>query len=272
MDTAATQNPAHTPNPQPTGFIAKLLADRHSVPFSIALHLVPGALIVAVYAFVAAPLVRVMGVPIFMAWAIALAVVLFPLQLFLLWLGKKQTGRFTMKGVVRYRDKPLSRGKVFWLGAACLVWMTAVSLSLLPLDNIVYDWFFSWVDYEGAGPDGTAYLQGYSPRLVLTTLLVCAPFTGFTLPLIEEYYFRGFLLSRLPQLGKWAPLFNIFFFSVYHFWAPWTIVSKLVFLYPGVWLAWKKQDIRISIAMHPGSALLMTIVGIIALASGAYSI
>lgn len=124
---------------------------------------------------------------------------------------------------------------------------------------------------QGAGPDGTAYLQGYSQDLVLTTLLICAPFTGFTLPLLEEYYFRGFLLPRLPQLGKWAPFFNTFFFSVYHFWAPWTVMSKLVFLYPGVWLAWKKQDIRISIAMHPGSALLMTMVGVIALASGAYS-
>ncbi|MFI6387222.1 type II CAAX prenyl endopeptidase Rce1 family protein [Nonomuraea sp. NPDC050540] len=261
-------NTAMRPPAEKKGFVAKLLADRHSVPFSIALHLVPGAFIVAVYAFVAAPLVRATGYPIFMAWAIALAVVLFPLQLFLLWLGKKQTGRFTMKGVVRHHDRPLSRRKVFWLGAACLVWMTVVSLSLTPLDNIVYDWFFTWVNYQGAGPDGTAYLQGYSPDLVLTTLLICSPFTGFTLPLIEEYYFRGFLLPRLPQLGKWAPFFNTFFFSVYHFWAPWTVLSKLVFLYPGVWLAWKEKDIRVSIAMHPGSALLMTVVGVIALASG----
>ncbi|MDP4511289.1 CPBP family intramembrane glutamic endopeptidase [Nonomuraea turcica] len=271
MDTAM-RPPADTQGAQPKGFVAKLLADRHSVPFSIALHLVPGAVIVAVYAFLAAPLVRAMDFPIFLAWAIALAVVLFPLQLFLLWLGKKQTGRFTMKGVVHYRDKPVSRGKVFWLGTACLVWMSVVSLSLTPLDNIVYDWFFTWVDYQGAGPDGTAYLQGYPQELVLTTLLICAPFTGFTLPLLEEYYFRGFLLPRLPQLGKWAPFFNTFFFSMYHFWAPWTVLSKLVFLYPGIWLAWKKQDIRISIAMHPGSALLITVVGVIALASGAYSI
>uniref|UniRef100_UPI003D726CBD hypothetical protein n=1 Tax=Nonomuraea jabiensis TaxID=882448 RepID=UPI003D726CBD len=114
----ATRPPADTQDAQPKGFVAKLLADRHSVPFSIALHLVPGAAIVAVYAFIAAPLVRAINFPIFLAWAIALAIVLFPLQLFLLWLGKKQTGRFTMKGVVHYRDKPLSRRKVFWLGAA----------------------------------------------------------------------------------------------------------------------------------------------------------
>ncbi|MFI9594689.1 hypothetical protein [Nonomuraea sp. NPDC052265] len=58
---------------------------------------------------------------------------------------------------------------------------------------------------------------------------------------------------------------------MYHFWAPWTVLSKLVFLHPGVWLAGKKQDIRIAITMHPGTTLLKTVVGIVALASGAYS-
>jgi hypothetical protein len=51
-------NNEHTPTAaeatETKGFVAKLLADRHSIPLSIALHLVRGALIVAVYAFAAA--------------------------------------------------------------------------------------------------------------------------------------------------------------------------------------------------------------------------
>jgi hypothetical protein len=58
--------------------VERLLADRHSLPLSIALHLVPGALIVAVYAFIGAPFTRVIGYPPFLAWAIALTVVLYP--------------------------------------------------------------------------------------------------------------------------------------------------------------------------------------------------
>ncbi|MFG3341117.1 hypothetical protein ACGGCP_15100, partial [Glycomyces sp. NPDC048151] len=46
------------------GFVAKLLADKHSVPLSIALHLVPGALIVAAYAWIGAPISRAIGAPI----------------------------------------------------------------------------------------------------------------------------------------------------------------------------------------------------------------
>ncbi|THV41670.1 CPBP family intramembrane glutamic endopeptidase [Glycomyces buryatensis] len=253
---------------RPNRFVERLLADRHSIPLSIALHLVPGALIVTVYAFVSAPLVRAIEYPPFMAWAIALAVVLFPIQFGLLWLGKQRTGKYSLRGALHYMDRPVSRGKVTAFIVFCLLWMTIVSLSLLPLDDFLYENAFSWIRYEGTGSSATTYLNGYSQQMLLVTFLICGPFTGWVLPLIEEYYFRGFLLPRLPQLGKWAPLFNMFLFSVYHFWAPWTVLSKLVFLFPGIWFAWKKQDIRISIGMHPGSALLITVVGVTAIALG----
>ncbi|MDA1358988.1 CPBP family intramembrane metalloprotease [Glycomyces luteolus] len=254
--------------PETNGFVAKLLADRHSIPLSIALHLAPGALIVAVYALAAAPLTRAMGVPIFAAWAIALAVVLFPLMFGLMWLGKQRTGGYNLRSVLGYMGKPYPRGRITWIGIGFMLYMTVVSQALLPLDGIVYDTFFTWVQFEGSGSAATTYLDGYSKSTVLVTIAICGPFTGFILPLIEEYYFRGLLLPRLPQLGRWAPLFNTTLFSVYHFWAPWTVLSKLVFLLPGVWFVWDKRDIRASIWMHPGSALLATVVGITAYSLG----
>jgi hypothetical protein len=266
--TPATATTATRPN----RLVELLLADRHSIPLSIALHLVPGALIVAVYLLVAAPLVRAIEYPPFMAWAIALAIVLFPIQFGLLWLGRQRTGKYSLRGALGYMDRPVSRGRVTGLIVFCLLWMTVVSLMLVPLDNLLYETVFSWIQYEGTGDSATSYLNGYSQQMLLVTLLICGPFTGWTLPLIEEYYFRGFLLPRLPQLGGWAPLFNMFLFSVYHFWAPWTVLSKLVFLFPGIWFAWKKRDIRISIGMHPGTALLMTVVGVIGVALGRTSL
>jgi membrane protease YdiL (CAAX protease family) len=249
-------------------FVAALLADRHSLPLSIALHLVPGALVVAAYALVAAPLTRALGYPIFLAWAIALALVLFPLQFGLVWLGRLSTGRFTTRGVGRYRDRPLPRGRITLIGIGLLLYMTVVALALTPLDALVFDAFFTWVPFEDAGGSATAYLDAYSREFVITTLLICMPFTGFTLPLVEEYYFRGFLLPRLPRLGGWAPLLNTVLFSVYHFWAPWTVLSKIPALLPGVWFVWRRHDLRASIWMHPGTALLMTVAGLLALALG----
>ncbi|HEX6686671.1 MAG TPA: CPBP family intramembrane glutamic endopeptidase [Candidatus Limnocylindrales bacterium] len=253
---------------RPNRFVELLLADRHSLPLSIALHLVPGALIVAAYFLLAEPFVKAIGYPIFLAWAIALVVVLVPVQFGLLWLGRQRNGRFSLRGVVGYMDKPIPRGKIIAVIAGLIVWMTVVSLSLTPLDNLVFDKFFTWIPFEGAGGSATTYIDGYPRSLLVVTMLISLPLTGFTLPLIEEFYFRGFLLPRISHLRWGAPVLNTVLFSVYHFWAPWTVLSKIIFMFPGVWLVWRKHDIRISIGMHPGTALLMATVGTLALILG----
>ncbi|GIF96858.1 CPBP family intramembrane glutamic endopeptidase [Catellatospora citrea] len=128
--------------------------------------------------------------------------------------------------------------------------------------------FFTWIPFEGAGGSATTYIDGYPRSQLVTTMLICLPLTGFSLPLIEEYYFRGFLLPRIAYLRWAAPVLNTVLFSVYHFWAPWTVLSKIVFMFPAVWLVWRKHDLRISIGMHPGTCLLMATIGTIAIILG----
>lgn len=249
-------------------WVEYLIADRHSLPLSIALHLVPGALVVAAYALLAEPFVKAIRYPAFLAWASALVLVLAPLQVCLLRLGHAVNGRLSIRGVVHYLDRPLSRGKALATIAGLIVWMTTVSLALTPLDNLVFTKLFSWLPFEGVGGSATTYLNGYSHSTLLITMLVCLPLTGFSLPLIEELYFRGFLLPRISHLRWGAPVLNTVLFSVYHFWAPWTVLSKIVFLFPAVWLVWRRHDIRLSIGMHVGTALLMSGAGTIALILG----
>ncbi|MCY1141888.1 CPBP family intramembrane metalloprotease [Actinoplanes sp. Pm04-4] len=264
-----TQTLTAVPEIAPTeGLAGKLLAGRHSLPLTIALHLVPGLLIVAAYFLIGEPLVQAIGYPIFLAWAVALAVVLVPVLAGLLWLGRVRNGRFSLAGVVAYRDRPIPRGRIIALIAGLIVWMTVVSLALTPLDNVVFDTFFTWLPFEGAGGSATTYLDGYPHSLLVTTMLISLPVTGFALPLIEELYFRGFLLPRIAHLGLAAPVLNTVLFAVYHFWAPWTVLSKVIFMFPAVWLVWRKHDLRISIGMHPGTALLMATVGTLALLFG----
>ncbi|GIE36758.1 hypothetical protein Ait01nite_098030 [Actinoplanes italicus] len=245
--------------------VETLLAERHSLPLTIALHLVPGVLIVAAYLLIAEPFVNAIGYPIFLAWAVALVIVLFPLLGVMFWLGRRRNGRFSLDGVVGYREKSMSRGRLVAAVAGLIVWMTVVSLALTPLDNVVYENFFTWVPFEGAGGSATTYLDGYAHSLLVTTMLICLPLTGFALPLIEELYFRGFLLPRIAHLRAGAPVLNTVLFSVYHFWAPWTVLSKLIFLFPAVWLVWRRHDIRLSIGMHAGTTLLMASLGTLAL-------
>ncbi|WP_163513546.1 CPBP family intramembrane glutamic endopeptidase [Fodinicola acaciae] len=249
---------------RPNRLADKLLADQHSLPLSIALHLVPGALVVAAY-FLVNPLVHAAGCPSFLSWAIALCVILGPVLVGLLWLGRRRNGRYSLRGVLKYLDKPVSRGKLVAIVAALIVWFVVVSLALTVLDNAIYQAFFTWLPFDGAG-SATGYLAGYPRSTIIATLAVCLPLTGFALPLIEELYFRGFLLPRLPQLGRWAPLVNTVLFSLYHFWSPWGFVSRVIFFLPGPLLVWWKKDLRLSIGMHPGTTLLLTAGGLVALA------
>jgi uncharacterized protein len=253
---------------RPNRVVERLLAERHSLPLSIALHLVPGVLIVAVYLVFAQPLVRAIDYPSFLGWAIALVVVLYPLQFGLFWLGRRRNGRYSLHGVLEYRDKPLPRGKLVAMVAGLIVWFVAVSSALTVLDSAVYEALFTWIPFDDAGASATTYLEGHSRTVMTITLAACVPFTGFSLPLIEEYYFRGFLLPRLAHLGKWAPVLNTVLFSLYHLWSPWVFFSRVIFFLPGPWLVWKKKDLRLTIGMHPGTTLLMSVVGVVALAFG----
>jgi len=71
-------------------------------------------------------------------------------------------------------------------------------------------------------------------------------------PLVEEIYFRGYLLPRLERFRAWAPVINISLFSLYHFWSPWDLLTRIVVLLPMGYAVWRTRDIRIGIAVHMG--------------------
>jgi len=82
------------------------------------------------------------------------------------------------------------------------------------------------------------------------TFLVGLVVNGFALPIVEELYFRGHLLPRIDRFGKWAPLINICLFSLYHFWTPWQVISRIVLLLPWVYTVWHKRNILLIIITH----------------------
>jgi membrane protease YdiL (CAAX protease family) len=67
---------------------------------------------------------------------------------------------------------------------------------------------------------------------------------------VEEMYFRGYLLPRISRFGAWAPLINTVLFSLYHFFNPFQIVSRTISFLPVVYAAWWKQSIFLSMTVH----------------------
>ncbi|MBF6341679.1 CPBP family intramembrane metalloprotease [Nocardia abscessus] len=253
----------------PQNGIVERLLGRHSLPLSVVLHLVPGALIVVVYLLIGEPVVEDIGYPAFAGWAIALCLVLIPVLWGLLWLGRKHNGCFSLRGVLQYTDKPVPRGKLVAMVIALIVWMMVLGFALAPVNNFSFENFFTWLPYADTGGSGNnTYLDldEYPHSIVLTTMVVCLPLTGISLPLIEELYFRGFLLPRIDHLGGWAPVVSTVLFALYHFWSPWVFVSRVIFTFPGYWFAWRNKDIRLSIGMHVGVTSIVATIGTIAVA------
>ena len=94
---------------------------------------------------------------------------------------------------------------------------------------------------------------------------------GIAGPVVEEMYFRGYLLPRISRLGAWAPLVNTVLFSLYHFFTPWLNVGRIIGLLPMVYAAWWKKSIYVSMAVHVlGNAIPMLFVLAGLLRSGSY--
>lgn len=246
--------------------VNRLLAERHPLWLTVALHLLPGVLIVAVYLLLAAPLAKSLGIPPFIGWVISMCLALVPTELgLLLWSGYQRNNRFSLDGVVHFLDKPISWGKLAAIVVPLIVWFLAITIALIPLDELVYQSLFKWVPFEGAGGGISTILGGYPRTIMIISLAVCIPLTGLLFPFVEELYFRGFLMPRLPTSGFWHPVLSSILFSLYHFWTPWGFLSRVAYLLPAIYLVWIKKDLRISIGVHVGTNFIMQTAGTLVL-------
>jgi membrane protease YdiL (CAAX protease family) len=213
----------------------------------LALHLLPGALITLFY-LACAPVVRVWGFPSLFAIFLAIVFVLVPFELgYLLHLGYKRHGRLTLAGVVRYRDA-VPRRQFVALVVGLFLWSGFVALLVYPpLDAVVLETLFAWLPaWVLLGEDFSAYSR---PALALTWGLGLVV-NGVVAPVVEEIYFRGYLLPRMTRLGAWAPLANSALFSLYHFFTPWQNVGRILGLTPLVYAVWWKRNLWIGTVVH----------------------
>ena len=115
-----------------------------------------------------------------------------------------------------------------------------------PLNNIITQRLFNWLPDWYTVQDFT----GYSKQAILITLVLNLIFNGFLAPIVEEYYFRGYLLPRMVTWGKWAFVVNTILFSFYRFWQPYVYLTLIIALLPLSWAVWKTKDLRVGIYTH----------------------
>ncbi len=214
---------------------------KHSTAQSIILHLLPGILVGCFY-FLALKPVAKMGYPSIFAFYMAIAFVLVPVELgFLLYQGKKKTGRFTFQGVISYRN-PIPWWQYFVWVSVIFVIVGAIMTLLEPVNSFLQKNLFFWMPDINSGLDGN-----YSKAILIVTFSMFLIFNVFLGPMTEELYFRGYLLPRMK--GKFATLFHSFMFAAYHFFSPWMIIAITLGFLP-ILFGVKKKNIYIGIIAH----------------------
>lgn len=222
--------------------------EQHSVARTIVLHLLPGVLILA-FSVVVAPLLWNIGFPPVMAVYLASVFVLIPFELGYLIYQARKNGT-SLGNIVLYRQ-PVPKGQLVLLVVALFVGGSVLGALLLPVDFIVKENLFSWLP---KGYDVTYGLYGDVARFSTANILIMWVF-GLIVnviagPVVEEMYFRGYLLPRISRFGMWAPLLNTVLFSLYHFFNPSGILSRIGSFLPLAYGAWWKRSIYVSMIVH----------------------
>lgn len=226
------------------------------------LHLIPAA-----PAFAAAqaltPIVRHAGLPGSFTLTVAFALVLTPVELgILLYASRRATGRWSVRAlpaVLSFRRRP---GRWLWAVPILLPVAFAIAAALTPVSDTIAAWTHATLP-PGLVSENDPGSASRTALLVagLVTLLI----DGLLNPAVEELYFRGYLLPRLPASGWRAVPISAALFAVQHYWQPqnWLLIFILQTLATG--LVVRSRSFRLGIVFHTISNSLGILLGLIPL-------
>jgi hypothetical protein len=207
-----------------------------------------------VFFVLATPLARHLGLPSLYALILGELLVLIPIELgILVYEGKKRNGKFSLKGIVVYRER-ISPGQYFLWVPLLVVWTGICLVLLSPLDEFFIKTFFYWLPEWFIRSD----ISGYSIAIKIIAVLLFAV-SNITAAIVEELYFRGYLLPRLSRLQSWAPLVNTILFSLQHFFSPWRYLFIFLGMLPQAYVVFNKRNVYLGIIAHSLLNLLSAI-------------
>ena len=229
----------------------------HSVWQSIILHLLPGVLVL-VFFVIAVPFVEHLGLPLRFATMLGVFLILIPFELGVLFYeGKRRNGRFSLRGIVVYRERIPLWQYFLWI-PLLVVWSSIWALLLSPFGDFLIKTVFSWLPAWFIYSDNSG-----TSRIILVVMVTVYGIANISAAIVEELYFRGYLMPRLSRLKGWAPLVNTVLFALQHFLTPWQQPFIILGVLPQAYLVSKKRNIYLGILAHSILNLLSTILLIV---------
>jgi len=230
----------------PTQYAVSEAGEQHSFNRSLALHLLPGVFIVKLFV-ASVPLVMAAGYPPMLALSLSS---FFGLAFQVWYLDKesrKRNGKWSLEGIVLYREpmpiwQYLALVPLFVIVAFLIDWVTTpLKLGLLNSMPWLPEWF---------AIRDTSQLLSYSKSVLLVSFGAQLMINGIFAPIIEESYFRGYLMPRLARFGRWTPVIETALFTIYHLWQPYYWITQFLAFLPIISGAWWKRNIKLSIVSH----------------------
>ena len=213
-----------------------------------------------------APLMARLGLPRYFSFTVGEALVLTPIELgLLLRAAHHATGRWSLRAlpaVLAFR-RPLGRRIIllvpFLLGLALVV-VVAYDPVSNALGGGLTGIYPHWLIAANTAP------AGFSTVVLVPTLLATLAIDGVINPTVEELYFRGYLLPRLPVAGWRAIPLSAALFTMQHYWEPWNwlLIFGLQLLLTT--LVVRLRCLRLGIVMHVltnSFGVLVTLLGVL---------
>lgn len=224
--------------------------EQYSLLKSILLHLLPGAALTILYIIIY-PIFTRNGWPSLAAFLVAIIFTLIPLELgVLLYQAKKQNGNFKILMLNCYNEKLSIKEYLVYVTAIViwgLIWLGAITNVV---DSFIIKALFSWIPEEFNILSFIENISSYSDAVLLITIASGILITGIIGPIIEELYFRGYLLPRLSRNNKKSVILASVLFSLYHFWQPWQLINRIILMIPWIYIVRRKRSIVLSIIIH----------------------
>jgi membrane protease YdiL (CAAX protease family) len=220
-----------------------------SGPLLIALHLVPG-IIFAVFFFVLSWMLIRRGLTAYLALLIAVPACLVPMEIgvMLLWSARFTRTR-SLSAAIGYRRKGTVVDYVVLPLLLFLCW-GVLSIALSPTSQYLEAHLPTWLPVWATQEALISGVTSCPPIQRNITLLLAVLLSGFVAPVVEELYFRGFLLPRMEHWGWAAPVVNSLLFAVYHFYFPGNVLGIFVAWLPIAYVVQMRKNWRIGAVVH----------------------
>ena len=212
----------------------------------IFLHLFPGIALSIVYIFFWKSGLLA-GYPKIIIAALSAVFSTIPIELgILFYVAKKEDGSYNIFKILGLKSKMTVTKLIVYslsLLAAGAILMTALEPVTDYLLKTVFRWIPGWYNWNQD-------MSLFNRNIIILTIVVEFIIFALIVPTIEEFYFRGYLLSRMKWMGKYSVLLNVVLFSVYNFQSPWLIITRIIMMLPLFYFVYKKDSLKLGILGH----------------------